>query len=128
MNRVFSAMATKIKVTGAGVPSANGIFLPQLANVIPKGFAKVCEDNAWNVESTWTSLTDLSTPWYLKEDGAYIYYNKGDGKWWIDAPQGHGLYIAKTEQQGKETPPAQGWTVLSNEYAPVPTLKFEECK
>ena len=117
-------MAATIKIIGAGVSSANGIFLPQAASIIPAGFAKVCEQNLWDVKNTWNTLTDLSTPWYLKNDGAYIYYNKSDGHWWIDAPQGHGLYVAKIQNKGAKLPPFKGWKVLNNDYAPLPTLEL----
>ena len=118
----MAQIVPRIKITGAGVVAANGIFAAQSPNVIPVGFAKVCNDNAWNVRQTWSQLTDLSTPWYLKQDGAYVYYNKGDGKWWIDAPQGHGLYIANADLKNKEMPPSKGWQMLDNKYGPIPNV------
>ena len=81
------AMKQQIKVLSAGVPSANGRYLPQRPTDIPVGFAKVCKKSFWNTEVMWEQLSDLHTPWYLKDDDAYIYFNRGDGKWWLDAPE-----------------------------------------
>ena len=120
-----STMAHRVKIIGAGVPSVNGLFLPQSPKEIPLGFARVCKNNAWNVENTWKQLTDLCTPWYLKENGAYIYYNRGDNKWWIDAPEGNGLYIAETQNKKDPSLPSNGWQMLSNIYGPTPTIEFQ---
>ena len=92
----LAGMASKsIRISAAGVRSANGLYLRQSPSNIPEGFAKVCRESRWNTVQMWNQLTDSRTPWYLMENDAYIYFNRGDGKWWIDAPEGHGLYIAR---------------------------------
>ena len=50
-----------------------------------------------------------STRRYSAPNGAYIYRNKLDGKWWIDAPDGNGVYIAAGPAHA---PPSNGYEVL----------------
>ena len=113
-----------LKISGAGHSVVNGIFKPQNPTAIPIGFAKVCKKQFWNTEETWKLLTDLKRPWYLKDDESYVYFNKQDGKWWIDAPQGYGVYIAKESVANEVIPPIDGWDFLANEYAPLPLIEF----
>ena len=120
----MAALASMIKIAGAGVAAANGTFWAKSPSIIPVGFSKVCKENAWNAEKTWSTLTDLETQWYLNDNGAYVYYNKGDGKWWIDAPEGHGLYIAKADGKHKGIPPANGWQLLDHSYGPIPAVRM----
>merc|ERR1712146_588024 len=122
--RVYSMI---INVTKSGVPSANGIYVQQLPTVIPEGFAKVCRKSHWNTEQMWKRLTDGKRPWYLKSDDAYIYYNV-DGRWWLDAPEGHGLYVAppSLDSTKRNIPPSTGWEELQSDYLPLPTLEFQE--
>lgn len=50
---------------------------------------------------------------------AYMYWNRGDGKWWIDVPDGAGAYIAQSDALD---PPADGWQTLPGKRAPVPAV------
>ena len=120
-----TVLSMMISVTKAGVPNANGIYLAQSPTVIPEGFAKVCRKSFWNTEQMWKQLTDGKRPWYLKSDDAYIYYNI-DGRWWLDAPEGHGLYVAPCDLKDKNIPPSTGWEELQNEYLPLPSVEFKE--
>jgi len=95
---------------------------------IPVGFAKVCKKSFWNAEMMWEQLSDLRTPWYLKEDDAYIYFNKGDGKWWLDHPLGHGLYIARGQGGENAVPPTDGWESLQEDYGQLPDFEFSDLK
>ena len=122
------AMKQQIKVLGAGVSSANGRYLPQPPADIPVGFAKVCKKSFWNTEVMWEQLSDLHTPWYLKDDDAYIYFNKGDGKWWLDAPEGNGLYIASGKGGINAVPPTSGWQSLREDYGDLPSFEFSDVK
>ena len=66
---------------------------------IPASFAKVCEENAWDVDDTWRRLNGGEHgAWFEKTtpdaNGSYVYRNAADGKWWIDGPDGLGVYIA----------------------------------
>lgn len=119
----------KIRISGAGVSCANGLYQRQDPSTIPAAFTKVCKKQFWNTEDTWRQLTDMQTPWYLKEDDGYIYYNRGDGKWWLDdGMKGLGLYIApaKLDEGNTQVPPTTGWDVLSNDYQPIPSIAIEE--
>jgi hypothetical protein len=115
----------KIRMSGAGVSCANGLYHRQDPSAIPVAFAKVCKKQLWDTEATWKQLTDMETPWYLKEDDGYIYYNRGDGKWWLDdGEKGLGLYIVPVGGN-IQVPPTTGWDVLSNEYQPIPSIEIE---
>ena len=41
--------------------------------------------------------------------GAYIYFNRGDGHWWIDEPGGNGVFKAAAPSHA---PPQLGWVAL----------------
>ena len=64
---------------------------------IPTGFAEVCEQNSWDTASTWQRLNGGENgAWFGHEENAsYIYFNKLDGMWWIDGPDGLGVYKAE---------------------------------
>ena len=61
---------------------------------IPSGFAEVCKQNDWPVEGTWQRLNGGEQgSWFAHEENAsYIYFNKMDQMWWIDGPDGLGVY------------------------------------
>ena len=67
----------------------------------------------------WKSLSDLEKPWFEADNGAYIYFNKGDRQWWIDEPNGSGVYVS-----GRATslPPADGWKPIGSSPSPLPTV------
>lgn len=120
-----------IKVINAGVANSNGIYKIQSPDIIPKGFSKVCKKMLWNDVIMWEQLSDLKSPWYLKDDDAYIYYNKTDKKYWLDAPEGHGLYTAfvgdantNNDGNGNALPPTKGFESLSDQYGNAPTLEY----
>eukprot|EP00965_Chrysotila_dentata_P261845 6214379-Pleurochrysis_carterae.AAC.1 len=60
--------------------------------------------------------------WFEAESGAYIYWNRSDGNWWIDEPSGAGAYIAQSDQQ---LPPTEGWKPLPGTKLPLPTVELE---
>ena len=115
------AMALKVVVSKAGTACANGIYMQQSPSLIPTGFAKVCRKSRWNTEDMWAQLTNGRTPWYLKEDDGYIYYNVGDNKWWIDAPEGHGLYTS-VALNDDPFPPSGGYEGLGGADLPLPEV------
>ena len=115
-------MALQVLVSRAGTACANGVYLQQNPSVIPSGFAKVCRKSRWDTKSMWAQLTNGKTPWYLKDDEAYIYYNVGDKKWWIDAPEGHGLYVSSDLNTDDRSPPTGGWVELAGAKLPVPEV------
>ena len=53
-----------LRVKSAGVASVIGTYAAKSPSVIPAGFAKVCEENSWNTQSTWNNLSDQRLPWF----------------------------------------------------------------
>ena len=138
----FSTAATAastVRVKGSGVESVNTHYEWTPATVIPPGFETVCVQNRWGVESTWEMLNN-GKPWLRASNDAYIYLNSADGQWWIDKPDGDGVYVAPKDQaaqQGGATssscgagepshaaPPATGWRALSPSYNPAPLVEL----
>lgn len=117
----FSGMAgnistiAKINIMGSGFAAVEGDYLPKDASMhIPEGFARVCNEQGWEVQSTWQRLSG-SEKWFAHADDSndsYIYWNRSDGKWWIDGPDGMGVYICSGP---KHAPPAHGWQLISNQ-------------
>ncbi len=113
-----SATAFSVSVHGSGVPSVNQTYEWKTHDIIPKGFASVCIKNQWNVQLTWDKLNGQRL-WLHAENDAYIYLNSMDNHWWIDEPNGNGVYIA-LELQSLSTctadnmfaPPTTGWRSL----------------
>jgi hypothetical protein len=110
-----------VTVTNAGLSSVNAVYYQQSATVIPQGFAAVCEQQRWNVQKTWDKL-NAGRDWWYAENGSYIYANAMDGKWWIDEPNGGGVYIAPAHTG---TPPSEGWQPLMKNVLPLPNVNVE---
>lgn len=117
------ASAHTIRINSAGVPSVVGSYVQRKPDVIPEGFALVCRNMRWDPKKTWSTLSDLRRPWFEAENGAYVYWNTNDRQWWIDEPDGGGVYVAKDEG---ELPPSKGWQALPNGKAPLPTVSVEK--
>jgi hypothetical protein len=115
----------EIQVSGGGEERTNGIYKARSATIIPTGFTLTCDQNHWNDERMWQQLTDGQTVWYEHDNGSYVYRNVGDGKWWIDAPDGGGVYIASGT---KDEIPQANWEVLRCAKAPSPTIRWETQK
>ena len=64
----------------------------------------------------------MRRPWFEAESGAYIYWNRGDGNWWIDDADGGGVYIARGSD---DLPPKDGWVVLPTAQLPLPDVRVE---
>ena len=77
----------------------------------------------WDTKQTWDRLSDPQRPWFEAENESYIYWNKADGKWWIDGPSGAGVYIVKNDQR---IPPRKGWIALDRTYEPIPNVDVIE--
>ncbi len=110
--------AFSIKVQGSGVPSINQEYEWKTHDTIPVGFASVCSKNQWNVQSTWDKLNG-QRQWLHASNNAYIYLNSMDNHWWIDEPNGNGVYIAPESQplsacsaDSMLMPPVAGWRSL----------------
>jgi len=102
----------ELDVMDAGMAVLNGKYSRKNSGSIPSGFRKVCEQQGWNTEKTWKKLNGPTNPWFKHHDNeSYIYYNQADRKWWIDGPDGMGVYIATNAPA--HAPPAHGWQPLS---------------
>merc|ERR1711948_109424 len=99
----------KVTVADSGVPSVNQVYTERDPAIIPVGFSLTCAEMKWDPEVMWKKLSDGQSPWYEAANGSYIYWNQGDGQWWIDAPDGAGVYIVKAPNT---MPPSQGWVAL----------------
>lgn len=102
----------QISVIGSGEPEVNLMYTKKSASHIPVGFAEVCKSQGWQVSSMWQDLNN-GKDWYGAENGAYIYFNERDLHWWIDKPDGGGVYIAKGPQHAV---PSTGWKSLGKSY------------
>mmetsp|Transcript_8955 Transcript_8955/g.18601 ORF Transcript_8955/g.18601 Transcript_8955/m.18601 type:complete len:161 (-) Transcript_8955:98-580(-) len=120
----FSAATTTstVRVRGSGVESVNTEYEWTPATIIPPGFEKVCIQNRWGVESTWEMLNS-GRPWLRAPNEAYIYLNSSDGQWWIDKPDGAGVYVVP-KAEGETSPPSTGWRALSPSYNPPPSVQL----
>ena len=118
-----NTMKQKIIVQSAGCALVNGIYEEKPPTQIPAGFDRTCKSMSWNTEKLWKQLSDQQRPWYEAENESYIYWNKGDGKWWIDEPSGGGVYIVKNDDT---LPPKNGWISLSTKYNPLPLVEVVE--
>jgi hypothetical protein len=106
----------QLTVTGSSQSNVNGNYYPQSPSNIPKGFAQVCNAMDWDTQSMWTKLNGVDPTaniWFAhSENDSYIYYNKGDGKWWIDGPDGKGVWIIDGPSHA---PPAHGWSHVTKQ-------------
>jgi len=105
------------------IEDLNGNYFPQSASKIPSSFAKVCHENSWKPVDMWTRLNGDSI-WYQHEaNDSYIYYNNGDGKWWIDGPDGLGVFI--NQKASPNSPPSRNWQALDNKNSfQLPELRI----
>lgn len=119
----------ELVVSNSGFEPVNGRYVTCDPSEIPRGFAKVCHENSWSVEDTWKNLTDGRTPWFLHENGSFIYWNRNDNKWWMDGPLGHGIYTMHippsayhNEDDHWPIPKIGFWMSLSRSYGSTPEI------
>ena len=113
----------RIDVLAAGESSVVGSFYPQSGSDVPKMFASVCEQNGWKATDTWRRLNGgHSGIWYAHEsdNGSYMYFNRNDRLWWIDGPDGLGVFTAP----GVNILPCASvhWRCLQGDACTLPTL------
>jgi hypothetical protein len=117
--KVFS----QVRIAGSGAQDVNQVYTERNPDVVPVGFSLTCAEMSWDSEQMWMKLSNQKSPWYEADNGSYIYWNQNDGQWWIDAPDGKGVYIVK----GAPTElPTSGWKALPG--APNPLPKVETVK
>uniref|UniRef100_A0A7S4W6Z4 Uncharacterized protein n=1 Tax=Alexandrium monilatum TaxID=311494 RepID=A0A7S4W6Z4_9DINO len=111
---------TSVVVRGSGVADVNGEYEERNPVDVPKGFGTTCSQMGWDTQQMWLKLSNQRTPWFEAPNGSYIYWNQSDGQWWIDAPDGAGVYVALASAT---QPPAAGWKALNKSYGAVPTVE-----
>lgn len=117
--------AFTLSVRGSGVASVNTDYSWAPSTLIPKGFALVCNQNNWNVESTWKRLNGERDWLKATTNEAYVYFNSADRHWWIDEPGGLGVFVVPDNPTSpNELPPTTGWKALSTSYEPLPQIKL----
>mmetsp|Transcript_8575 Transcript_8575/g.11342 ORF Transcript_8575/g.11342 Transcript_8575/m.11342 type:complete len:127 (-) Transcript_8575:184-564(-) len=115
---------SQVAVYSAGYHLVNGIYKIKKPNIIPAGFDRTCQAMNWDTNQMWKRLSDGERPWFENENESYIYWNRGDGKWWMDGPSGSGVYIVKSNDR---LPPRMGWVSLGSgsEYNPSPVVELK---
>lgn len=106
---------SKVTVMGSDNPHVNGEYFPNPPTKIPSGFDKVCRQQNWNTNQMWSKLNGQSSKdiWFAhSRNESYIYWNKSDKTWWIDGPDGLGVWIA---QGPAHAPPGRGWRLVNGE-------------
>lgn len=92
---------------------------------VPDGFDLVCKQQGWDTQDMWRRLNGgEQLRWFKHESNdSYIYWNKSDGKWWIDGPDGGGVWKATGPSHA---PPATGWELITGDNSknvyPQPAL------
>eukprot|EP00747_Dinoflagellata_sp_TGD_P164019 gnl/TRDRNA2_/TRDRNA2_183389_c0_seq1.p1 gnl/TRDRNA2_/TRDRNA2_183389_c0~~gnl/TRDRNA2_/TRDRNA2_183389_c0_seq1.p1 ORF type:complete len:380 (+),score=60.59 gnl/TRDRNA2_/TRDRNA2_183389_c0_seq1:49-1188(+) len=120
----------KVSVMGAGIEAVNGEYEVRDAAKIPEKFALVCQQNGWNTQDMWQKLADPQNPrtvWFEAPNKSYIYFNAADGHWWLDGPDGLGVYKARASRFAVPAFPrgsggAFGWFPLDETSNPVPSF------
>jgi len=107
----------KILIVGSGSEDVNGEYAATDAKEIPGGFDSVCQQQGWSTEKMWEKLNNGSN-WFKAKNEAYIYWNNSDHCWWIDQPDGNGVFKAKAPYWA---PSQTGWKSLGKVYK-VPSL------
>jgi hypothetical protein len=116
-SRAKDVLVNKITIAGAGADEVNGEYLATDSSEIPTGFDLVCKQQGWDTAAMWKKLGG-DRAWFKAANEAYIYWNLSDRHWWIDAPNGNGIYKAVGPAHA---PPQLGWQLLGS-YAPPPAL------
>ena len=100
-----------LSIANAGFEPVNGNYTAQPHTTVPASFDQVCKAQGWNTAKMWSRLNG-DREWYKHESNpSYVYYNQGDEKWWIDGPDGLGVYITSPTPY-QTTPPDQGWNLI----------------
>ena len=77
--------------------------------------------SGWAAAETWARLNGPRA-WFESPRASYIYFNRGDGQWWMDSGEtGLGLYVSRAGR-ADVTPPRDGWEVVGDGVLPLPTV------
>ena len=123
LRRVLSTMSG-LTVSNAGFEPVNGKYLIQPHTSVPESFDLVCQEQGWDTVQMWSRLNG-DKEWYKHQmNQSYVYYNNADHKWWMDGPDGLGVYI--TSPAPFKPPPQQGW-ILIQKHVKNSDLPNVEC-
>ncbi|KAL3782459.1 hypothetical protein ACHAWO_013944 [Cyclotella atomus] len=104
--------------------SINGIYTAQDPKSIPSGFIKSCSKaGGFAPRPLWDEITNGITPWFLHDNGCFIYLNCQDGRWWMDRWDGNPLFLADPEGS-LLLPPMEGWVGLTGGRSGVPRVGY----
>ncbi|KAL7490387.1 hypothetical protein ACHAWX_000252 [Stephanocyclus meneghinianus] len=121
----FKSNVLKLTVMGSALsPDVNGDYLPRNpATDIPSGFIRVCRQQGWDANEMWSKLNGCdpsADTWFAHTDNeSYIYWNKSDKTWWIDGPDGLGVWKARGPEHA---PPGRGWKSVTAQAGPGPVV------
>mmetsp|Transcript_5056 Transcript_5056/g.10661 ORF Transcript_5056/g.10661 Transcript_5056/m.10661 type:complete len:393 (+) Transcript_5056:131-1309(+) len=120
-----------VRIQSAGYTPIVGLYTRRGADSLPKSFVAVCNQNGWDGETTWKRLNGGGNWFGHETNDSYIYYNRTDGHWWIDGPDGLGIWIAPSRTS--VSPPASviEWTKVGNKdrnLGPAPKLLIHRGK
>jgi len=113
----------QVRVAGSGAEDVNQVYTERNPEVVPVGFSLTCAEMSWDSEQMWIKLSDQKSPWYEADNGSYIYWNQGDSQWWIDAPDGKGVYVVRSSPSEL---PSSGWKGLAGAPTPLPRIEKVE--
>lgn len=106
-----SVNINSILVTKAGFHPVNGMYYKESHETVPSGFKMVCENEGWQTLKVWKKLNGINN-WYKHEtNNSYIYFNNVDEQWWIDGPDGLGVYKSPGPINA---PPAHTFNLIHN--------------
>eukprot|EP00933_Yihiella_yeosuensis_P048098 TRINITY_DN4410_c3_g1_i1.p1 TRINITY_DN4410_c3_g1~~TRINITY_DN4410_c3_g1_i1.p1 ORF type:complete len:388 (+),score=66.18 TRINITY_DN4410_c3_g1_i1:117-1166(+) len=120
-----------VTVMNSGNEDVNGDYHVRDGSVIPEKFDLVCKQNSWNTKQMWEKLSGAgngnSVNWFEAPNKSYIYFNVADEHWWIDGPDGLGVYKSRGPPFAVPGYPrgsggAFGWFALDEKSHPVPTV------
>lgn len=101
----------RVLVNNAGFHPVNGMYHRHSHDTIPKSFKMVCENEGWQTQKVWQKLNGQKD-WYKHEiNDSYIYFNDADKQWWIDGPDGLGVYKSPGPLNA---PPAHTFNLIHN--------------
>merc|ERR1711962_4508 len=113
-----------LTVSNAGFDPVNGKYLSQPHTLVPESFDLVCRQQGWDTAQMWSKLNG-QREWYKHQlNESYVYYNNADSKWWIDGPDGLGVYI--TSPAPFKPPSEQSW-ILIQKHVKSTDLPVVEC-
>ena len=113
-----------VQLSAASARFVNGTYEPRDPRSIPTGFARACgRAGGFAPRPAWDGSTNGVTPWFEGRDGCYLWFNRDEGRWYVDDPHGGGVYLASPEGS-LLLPPTAGWVSLTGRRVGAPRMSF----